>query len=171
MTLMMAAVMALTAMSQTNSIFIEDFEICPDSVALVPVLLANDDATRGLQFNMTLPPGLDVARCKLTDRSLDLDMTVLFDRDRQSRSCTVIIYSHKASSFDPGRDAVATLTIKASSDFRGGDIKLWKLRGSTLQNQSIIMEDTHCVVSVPQSALVGVPIDMQQEAEQHFAPF
>ena len=58
-----ALLVALDAVSQSNRIYVEPFEICPDSIVAVPVMLANESPTRGLEFNMTLPEGLVVDDC------------------------------------------------------------------------------------------------------------
>ena len=53
-TTLLAVCVAVCAMAQANRVYIEDFEICPDSVVTVPVMLANVDETRGVQFPGTL---------------------------------------------------------------------------------------------------------------------
>ena len=57
--LTLLAVMAtLTVAAQSNRFYIEDFELDRDSVISVPVMLANETAMRGFQFDMSLPEGM-----------------------------------------------------------------------------------------------------------------
>ena len=72
----MAVCMALCAMAQNNRIYIEDFEIDPDSTVTVSVILANESPTRGVQFNMTLPPGLILKSSKVTAYSSEYFMSM-----------------------------------------------------------------------------------------------
>ena len=72
---MMAALLSLAAVAQQrNRIYIENFEIYPDSSLTVPVMLANMDSTRGIQFNITLPFGLKISECNLTPYAKEYDM-------------------------------------------------------------------------------------------------
>ena len=67
----LALMMALGALAQRNVVYIEDFEICPDSTVTLPVMMANSDPTRGIQFNMSLPLGLNLIEKELTEYSLE----------------------------------------------------------------------------------------------------
>lgn len=168
LTILLALFMAMTAVAQANRIYIEDFEIYPDSVATVGVLLSSTDETRGMQFNMTLPQGLRVADYELSEMAEDMGMYLTLSGDKQNRNYTVVIIPHSIVCFEPGQFSVMTLTIAASREFKGGEIEFWKVRGSTMENKSIVMDDAMTRVSVPESALIGIPIDMQQAGDQMF---
>ena len=49
----LAMMMAMGVMAQHNVMYISDFEIAPGSQIDVPLMLANSDPTRGVQFNDT----------------------------------------------------------------------------------------------------------------------
>ena len=62
----MALLLALTLSAQGNRVYIEDFEIEPGATDSVLVLLSNVDPSRGLQFNLSLPQGLEICEYDLT---------------------------------------------------------------------------------------------------------
>lgn len=153
----MAITMAVQAMAHSNCLYIEDFEICPDSAVTVPVILTNEQETRGFQFNITLPNGLTVARHKLADDALDYGMNLTFRKIESDDCYTAIAVPHDRTCFPPGTTIVMTLRLKASSDFKGGQISLWKQRGSTVENKTIVMNDTTVNVTVPGDAPAAQP--------------
>lgn len=159
---LLALMVGLHALGQTNTISIADFEIYPDSVIAVPVILDNDDETRGCQFNITLPQGLQVVGHELTDFSHDYRMRLTFGQNAADDCYTVILFPSDRTCFPAGTEAIMTLSFKASGDFKGGRVALWKERGSTVENKTIVMNDTVTMVTVPESVLNGIPIDMQQ---------
>lgn len=164
----LAIVMALQALAQSNRIYIEDFEIFPDSVVTVPVMLSNVDETRGFQFNITTPEGLKVVGHRLSGITRDYEMTLTFRKSEADGCHTAIVVPHEPTCLPAGTAVVMTLKFKASPDFKGGEISLWKERGSTIENKTIIMGDETTTVTVPESALIGIPIDMQQSGELPF---
>ena len=163
---LMAVAMALLATAQTNRIYIEDFEIHPDSTAVVPVMLANEEPTRGLQFCMTLPEGLELMKYEMTALAKEYEM--------QSISSfidgvwTLGMYPMDRVCLPPDTVAVYMLTFAAAPEFKGGQIRVWKCRGSTIDNVTIWMGDDTTTVTVPTSALVGIPVDSQQDLDMYF---
>ena len=51
------SLLALSGAAQTNRIYIDDFEIYPDSTVTVPVVFANESRARGLQYNRDIVIG------------------------------------------------------------------------------------------------------------------
>ena len=168
LTTLLAIIVALQALAQSNCIYIEDFEVCPDSVVTVPVMLANADETRGFQFNITMPQGLKVVGHRLAEYAIDYGMNLTFSKSENDDCYTAVVVPHDRTCFPPDTTAVMTLRLKASHDFKGGEISLWKERGSTVENKTIFMSDSTTIVTVPESVLVGIPIDMQQSEDLPF---
>lgn len=164
--MIMMAVLAVSAVAQNNRIYIEDFEIIPDSGVTVPVILANEDTTCGFQFNMKLPKGLDVKKVRMTDSISNLGYRLEFHND--NGDCVVIVYSMNLICCAPGTREALTIDFCAEDGFKGGTIKLWKCRGAHPDNSSIIMDNVSVAVSVPQRSLIGVPIDQKVEKQQYF---
>ena len=164
--IILMAALAFNAVAQNNRIYIEDFEIIPDSSVLVPVILANQDTTCGFQFNMTLPDGLEVEKVSMTDRIRDLEMKLEYHE--RNGSSVVMIYSMQLAYCVPDTIEVLTIKFKADADFKGGEVSLWKCRGARTDNTGLILSDATTRVSVPERSLVGVPIDKKKEKEQFF---
>ena len=164
--IILMAALAFNAVAQNNRIYIEDFEIIPDSSVLVPVILANQDTTCGFQFNMTLPDGLEVKKVSMTDRIRDLGMKLEYHE--RNGSSVVMIYSMQLAYCVPDTIEVLTIKFKADADFKGGEVSLWKCRGARTDNTGLILSDATTRVSVPERSLVGVPIDKKKEKEQFF---
>ena len=164
--IILVAALAFNAVAQNNRIYIEDFEIIPDSSVLVPVILANQDTTCGFQFNMTLPDGLEVEKVSMTDRIRDLEMKLEYHE--RNGSSVVMIYSMQLAYCVPDTIEVLTIKFKADADFKGGEVSLWKCRGARTDNTGLILSDATTRVSVPERSLVGVPIDKKKEKEQFF---
>lgn len=165
---LLAALMAMSAIAQSNSrIYIEDFEIVPDSSIVVPLILANVEESRGVQFYLTLPQGLSLGELQLTDYSLEYNMKFSCNYSKKNDCYMTFVYPAQAVCYPPDTTAIMTIEFTASPEFRGGDIKVWKCRGSTIDTKSIVYQDDTTTVTVPTASLIGVPVD-QQPAEEHF---
>lgn len=146
MTTLLAALAATTALAQTGGrIYIEDFEIAPDSTIAVPVMLANAEATQGLQFNMYLPDGLTLEEIELTKYSRRLKMNAV--DNRKDDKWIVAVYSMSQTSFPPDTAAVLTLTLTARPEFQGGNIIIKKSQGSSLDFSTIYYDDSSTTVT------------------------
>jgi len=167
MMVMMAALLSLVAVAQQrNRIYIENFEIYPDSSLIVPVMLANVDSTRGIQFNIALPFGLKISECNLTPYANEYDMH-LFENNNGG-VLTIGMYPFSRVCFPPDTMAVMTINFEAMADFKGGEIFLWKCRGSTMENTTIFIGDDTTTVTVPSSSLIGIPIDQKTDDDLYF---
>jgi hypothetical protein len=155
--LIMVALAALTVDAQNNSIYIEDFEIVPDSVMEVPVILANESPARGLQFIVTLPQGLSLESSELTRYSESMKMNLVSQPKGDGHM--MFIYSMAYVSYPVDTAAIMTLSVRAASDFKGGNIVISKGLGSTLENESFSINCGTTTVTVPASVLIGIPMD------------
>lgn len=159
----LALCVSLCAGAQQNRVYMDDFEIARGSTLTVPVMLANQDTTRGLQFDVSLPPGL---RCE------ELELTQYIQRMRFILNNTikdgvhnVMIYQLGTGTIPPGDAAVVEMTLKADSTFSGGDITLWKCRGSTRDNKSIYIDGDTVTVTVPMEPQGGFFLDAAPKAD------
>ena len=167
MMVMVAVLLALAAVAQQrNRIYIENFEIYPDSSLTVPVMLANMDSTRGIQFNITLPFGLRISECELTPYAKEYDMHIF--ENNNAGVLTIGMYPFSRVCFPPDTVAVMTINFDAKTDFKGGEIFLWKCRGSTMENTTIFIGDDTTTVTVPSSSLIGIPVDQKTDDEMYF---
>lgn len=157
-----ALLMAFTAVAQGNRLMIQDFEIVPDSTVTVPITFANTDASRGMQFNLTLPEGLTIENVAVTDYTKKLGLSVTYSESNGIG--TIILYQMGKVCFPPDSADVVQVTFQASSQFKGGQLEIWKGRGSTMEAQTFVIEGGTTVVTVP----AGSPIDLKPEREIYF---
>lgn len=156
--LLLAAVMAvMTALGSAahgNRVYIQDFEIEPGTCDTVPVMLANIDPSRGLQFNISLPEGLEYVDCLATEYSLECTMTVSCNYSRKESCYVVYIYPTQRVCYSPGNAAIAYMVFEADPEFKGGTLTTWKCRGATLENETIFMDGNSTTVTVPQASII-----------------
>lgn len=163
-----AVLLAMPVMGQGNRIYIEDFVVEPDSTITVPVMVANADSTRGLQFNLALPDGLTFEKCVVSAYSRKCEMTMTCQYDQAKNFYLVLVYPMGRICFPAAVEGVALLTLTARSDFRGGDIAIWKCFGSSVDNKTIAIDGGTTKVTVPENILFGVPIDQKADQDQFF---
>lgn len=159
MTMIWAVLMAMSAMAQRNVMYIEDFEIIPGEAVSVPLMMANSDSTRGCQFNMILPQGLSLVGKSLTPYAEDgYGMNLI--GNQKNGVWTLGMYPMTRVCLPPADTTIMILNIKASSDFTGGEIILFKQRGFTIDNVTIYFDNDTATVTVPQASI----IDQQEDA-------
>lgn len=167
--LMIAASWALMASAQTNRIYIEDFEIEPGTTDTVQAIFASVDASRGLQFNVSLSAGLDIVDSWLTDYSKQLSM--VGSCNYSSKNDCYLMFIYPADFVCYAADTVAAvmnIIIEADPDFTGGTIITWKCRGSTIDNDAIAMEGDTTIVSLPTASIIAIPADQHFTNDQYF---
>lgn len=164
--IMVALLLAMGAKAQNNRLYVEDFEICPDSMIIVHVNLANQDETRGLQFNLTLPDGLMIVEHAVTALSAKYNMYGFGQKN--GNVWTLGMYPMGAICLPPDTAAVVELHIHVAPQFRGGKIIVWKCRGSTIDNKTIYMDGDTATVTVPRSMIIGIPVDQHQSLDNYF---
>ena len=163
-----ASLAVMAALAQGGHIYIDDFEIIPDSTLTVPVILANTDSTRGVQFYMTLPDGLALDECAPSAYSRSYEMTTTTRWTDEEGFYLVMLFPSARICLPPDTAEVILLTFLAQSDFKGGDINLWNCKGSTIDNKVIPMDGDTVAVSVPASSLIGIPVEQHPVKDQFF---
>lgn len=166
---LLAVASALVGMAGNNRVIVEDFEIMEDSALSVPVILVNEDPTRGFQFNITLPDGLVLEDCTIPEEVVDdYDMRFVCNYLPNDLCYQIIVYPGFRVCVDPGTIVGIYLEFTAETDFKGGQIKLWKVLGSTIDNETFPMDGCTANVTVPASSLIKVPVDKQPSDEKYF---
>jgi len=156
-------VLALGARAQIHEMYIEDFTIEPGTVLEVPVMLHCQTPSRGMQFNLHMCEGLSLDDVTLSDESIELDMN-MFYRKTDEGYYTVVAYPSQRVCYDTIPLPVVYVHLEAAQDFKGGILRMTKVRGATLDNKSIKMNDTTTIVSVPEqgAGVTTVPTDATQ---------
>lgn len=162
----MAMMMAMGVMAQHNVMYISDFEIAPGSQIDVPLMLANSDPTRGVQFNMTLPDGLTLINRQMTPYAeVEYEMKD-FGTLKKAGYWLIGMYPVGGVCFPPGDTAIMILTFASAADFTGGEIILWRQRGSTIDNKTIFYDNDTTTVTIPQASILerqdnALPLDQR----------
>ena len=147
----MFALLATMPAKGDGVLYIEDFEIVPGTTIKVPVLLTNVDPTRGVQFQVTEPDGLQIEDFELSKYSKAHKMNQF--GNLRGQVWVMGMYPSGEVCFEPDTAAVIMmLEITAAPDFKGGDIILWKQRGSTMDSETIYFEDHTTRVDVQHAA-------------------
>jgi len=165
---LMSVLMAMNMLADGNRIYIDDFEISSDTTVWMPVMLANVDSTRGLQFNLTLPAGLNLKTYRMIESIEEEYGMSLFSSHRNDSVWTLGMYPMGRICLPPDTIAVMMLEFAADPEFKGGNILVWKCRGSTIDNMTIYIDDDTTHVTVPKSSLMGIPVDKKQGVEEYF---
>lgn len=143
---LLASIAAMTALAQSNGcIYIEDFEIAPDSTIAVPVMLTNAESTQGLQFKMILPDGLVLEDIELTKYSRRFKMNVA--KNMKNDKWIVAVYTMEQSAFPPDTAAILSMTLTALHEFEGGNITITKSQGSSQEFTTINYDDSSTTVT------------------------
>lgn len=137
----------LPALAQDpQEVYIEDFAIEPGQGMTVPVMLHCVPPSRGIQFNLTLSEGLSLDEIELTQASKSLTMN-LFSSKHSQGYYVIGTYPSERVCYDTVATAVVELSVSAAEDFEGGTMRVWHVRGATLDNKSIKMDDDTTTVT------------------------
>lgn len=133
-----------------DKVYISDFSISPGETRLVSVMLDNEDAYVGFQFDVYLPEGFSITSCTKSDRIPDGTSVLGNQRTDDTGSFYRVIGASLAGKAITGNsgDAIATLTVTADAsvalnDYTGylRNIKVSKANGTGLNKE----EDTFTI--------------------------
>lgn len=130
-TLMLFALGCIAAYAQgNNEVTISDFDIAPGQTKTVEVLLNNDDNISSLQFDLTMPEGLEYVEgsaAKVADRITRTSHALKVVK-QESGAYRFGLLSTSSTSEDseiPGNSgAILTIDVKASSTFNAPDAEI-----------------------------------------------
>ena len=159
--------LSLPCLAQSNQIYMNDFEIVPDSIMDFSLMLANESPTRGLQYTMKLPQGLFLEDMVVTAYSQHYRMTISCN-DLGNNSYLVFVFPNIRICYPPDTAAIVTISLRAASDFKGGDVLIVDCAGSTIDSQSFPIVGDTVHVTVPASSLIRIPMDQQPVKDQYF---
>jgi len=126
----------------SDQVWIEDFAIEPGAVVTVPIRLSNNVPTRGIQFKMTLSPGLSWDKSlRKSERSDTLGMNLVCNT-RGDSVMMVILYPLGPICYEAGKGEIGYVNIRASQEFTKGSIHFSNCYGSTIDNKNINFPST-----------------------------
>lgn len=163
---LLALVVPVGALGQHNRIYMDDFEIAPDSTVTVPVIMANEDTTYGFQFHLTPPEGLQVRSVRKTPHINDLGLSLL--SSKEGGMTIVLLYSMEMLYCPPDTAEVVTVKFQADPGFRGGDIIIDKCLGSKHNTDGIFLDGDTVHVSIPSSGVALLNQDAAPVQEHYY---
>ena len=162
MVLMFLMFLALPLASRAKDTFyIEPVNVVPGESKTITLNLDNSQVFRGFQTDIELPEGLKIASksngnfdISLTDRgssSFSVSSNLMSDG-----SVRILGYSTQGESIKGNQGALVRISVRASSDFSGGYIKLKNSIFSDVNNRDVKLDNSQLFVGTKEQNDVSV---------------
>ena len=162
MVLLFLMLLALPLASRAKDTFyIEPVNIAPGDSKTITLNLDNSQVFRGFQTDIELPKGLKIASksngnfdISLTDRgssSFSVSSNLMSDG-----SVRILGYSTQGESIKGNQGALVRISVRASSDFSGGYIKLKNSIFSDVNNRDVKLDNSQLFVGTKEQNDVSV---------------
>ena len=162
MVLLFLMLLALPLASRAKDTFyIEPVNIAPGDSKTITLNLDNSQVFRGFQTDIELPEGLKIASksngnfdISLTDRgssSFSVSSNLMSDG-----SVRILGYSTQGESIKGNQGALVRISVRASSDFSGGYIKLKNSIFSDVNNRDVKLDNSQLFVGTKEQNDVSV---------------
>ena len=162
MVLLFLTLLALPLASRAKDTFyIEPVNVAPGESKTITLNLDNSQVFRGFQTDIELPEGLKIASksngnfdISLTDRgssSFSVSSNLMSDG-----SVRILGYSTEGESIKGNQGALVRISVRASSDFSGGYIKLKNSIFSDVNNRDVKLDNSQLFVGTKEQNDVSV---------------
>ena len=162
MVLLFLMLLALPLASRAKDTFyIEPVNVVPGESKTITLNLDNSQVFRGFQTDIELPEGLKIASrsngnfdISLTDRgssSFSVSSNLMSDG-----SVRILGYSTQGESIKGNQGALVRISVRASSDFSGGYIKLKNSISSDVNNRDVKLDNSQLFVGTKEQNDVSV---------------
>ena len=162
MVLLFLMLLALPLASRAKDTFyIEPVNVVPGEAKTITLNLDNSQVFRGFQTDIELPEGLKIA--SKSNGNLDISFT---DRGSSSFSVSsnlmsdgsvrILGYSTQGESIKGNQGALVRISVRASSDFSGGYIKLKNSIFSDVNNRDVKLDNSQLFVGTKELNDVSV---------------
>ena len=162
MVLLFLMLLALPLASRAKDTFyIEPMNVVPGESKTITLNLDNSQVFRGFQTDIELPEGLKIASksngnfdISLTDRgssSFSVSSNLMSDG-----SVRILGYSTQGESIKGNQGALVRISVRASSDFSGGYIKLKNSIFSDVNNRDVKLDNSQLFVGTKEQNDVSV---------------
>ena len=162
MVLLFLTLLALPLASRAKDTFyIEPVNVVPGELKTITLNLDNSQVFRGFQTDIELPEGLKIASksngnfdISLTDRgsfSFSVSSNLMSDG-----SVRILGYSTQGESIKGNQGALVRISVRASSDFSGGYIKLKNSIFSDVNNRDVKLDNSQLFVGTKEQNDVSV---------------
>ena len=132
--LVLVLVASIAGAKADNNLVVKDFDIVPGETKTISVSLDNSDPISSLQFDMSLPEGLNYVAKSTKKNKSRLKMHALSGTRRDENTVRFVIL-HEAeelafSAFTGNSGEIFTFEVKADMDYKGGKIVFSGIVGS-----------------------------------------
>lgn len=123
---------SLCKVNASNQFQINDVEVTPGEIFILPISISNDECLLGFQFEMTLPQGISVLTDTIYDNKLNRTIVPIQFSKRKAEGAVmggvvednklkVIAYSPKAKEFWGANGEIAYIAFNVSDDYCGSN--------------------------------------------------
>ena len=139
-----------------NYLTIADTEVCKGGSIELPVNLNNTESITALQFEVSLPVGVSVSRCQLTNRKGD-DHAASYKK-LANGNYQVTVFSGSKAVFSGIEGAVLSLTLDVNKDMTAGEypICLTNIELTTAATKAINPADVSATLTVSDVKIADV---------------
>ena len=131
-----------------NKLTIADTEVCKGKQIILPVSMNNTESITALQFEVSLPEGVTISKCQLTERKGE-DHTVSYKKLSNGNYQVTAISLSKAN-FDGTAGALLNLTLDVDEGVTADDytISLTNIELTTANTQAVNPADVSATLTV-----------------------
>ena len=144
--------------SKNNTLAITDTQVLCGRQVVLPVSMSNTEDITALQFDLTLPAGVSIAKntkgkyiVAKTERCAD--HTLSASKPGEANMYKVLLYSTDVESITGNEGAVINVTLEATEDMEAGDyeVRISNINLTTTAEKKITPADATCVLTVRNS--------------------
>ena len=144
--------------SKNNTLAITDTQVLRGRQIVLPVSMSNTENITALQFDLTLPAGVSIAKnakgkyiVAKTERCAD--HTLSASKPGEANVYKVLLYSTEVESITGNEGAVIDVPLEAAEDMEAGDyeVRLSNINLTTTAEKKITPADVTCVLTVRNS--------------------
>ena len=131
-----------------NELSVEDSKVCRGAELVLPVSMYNKETITAFQFQVSLPEGISLTKCELTDRK-GSDHTVSFTK-KANGNYQVVAISMTSAPFSGNEGELLNLTLEVDENMKADDytIGITNIELTTKQAEAIELSDLNASLTV-----------------------
>ena len=148
----------VTEPSTDNTLALTDTQVIRGRQVVLPVSMSNTEDITALQFDLTLPAGVSIAKNSkgkyiVTKTERCADHTLTASKPGEANVYKVLMYSTEVESITGNEGAVINVTLEAAEDMEAGEyeVSLSNINLTTTAEKKISPADATCVLTVRNS--------------------
>jgi hypothetical protein len=154
------------ALFASLNVLAQDIKVVPGETFTMDISMDNEEEVCAWQAKVVLPEGIDLVRkgtsyaVKLSDRHSPKYSLQVFRNSENSNEYTIIAFSTSLSPLSGNSGAVATLTLRASTNFNGeSTVHVINQSQSTMKGKSLKVSDKSRTIISDATAIETINAD------------